>query len=655
MFELNADIIEYQNNIIQAVGKIDVFYKKCLLNTQSILYKKPYLFSFHPTLIQDEQKNKIFTEKVIIDTKNNLIYTKKIRIRLNNLSSLSGATCVKDNQNNFVIKNAKFTTCYSCKKKPTWYIKAKKVTYNSKEIIYTHAFFYIQDIPVFYLPYFFHPNPKIKYKAGILVPILSYAKKLGFYTKIPVYYPFNERSDIEFTPILSQKKNIWIGGVRYFAAKNTFCLKTSYTYFKKKKWHINLKNQYYFSQKTRISIAIHRTNDLDYLIDYPIEKNITGFLHNNKKNLKSYGFLEHFNNKHYLLTGGYFFQTDSFKKKQIIAPHFYYNYFTHHNNFEYNFELEFESIKHNPYKKYNNFLQNILDIGYKKNINGFIFEQHFSNKTNLFHMNSKKKEKKKWRKYFFPLSQTTISYPVLISANQSIEPILQFNSQFKDNLLLKKKYSVLQLDRNNLFSIYREHNLDTNEISSRIVSGLKYDMVHSQLYTTGIFLGMSHEKSFKNPQYISEIKTGSNKLSFIHKNLFSQKKLYISETGIAFGKKYKVNTAHIYAREKDKKNHQLQWQITFPIRKYIECSYAQVYQLGYKISKKEKRNLNQFLVLKYQDECARLEIGFFIDGYNQKRKARNYGAICTFSLNKLGNLDLAKSSYTLPSFVRSPC
>ena len=71
---------------------------------------------------------------------------------------------------------------------------------NWKQIEYKHAILKVYDVPVFYFPKFFHPDPTVKRKSGFLVPVYGSSDNLGSWVNIPYYKVINEEKDITFNP-----------------------------------------------------------------------------------------------------------------------------------------------------------------------------------------------------------------------------------------------------------------------------------------------------------------------------------------------------------------------------------------------------------------------------------------------------------------------
>ena len=61
----------------------------------------------------------------------------------------------------------------------------------------------IYDIPVFYFPKFFHPDPTVKRKSGFLIPALkSSTNNTENYLSIPYFHVISENKDLTLSPRL---------------------------------------------------------------------------------------------------------------------------------------------------------------------------------------------------------------------------------------------------------------------------------------------------------------------------------------------------------------------------------------------------------------------------------------------------------------------
>jgi len=113
------------------------------------------------------------------------------------------------------LTNASFTTCKECKgKSPIWKIKAKEIIYNKvkQEISYKHAILEAYAIPIFYVPYFFHPSPDADRKTGFLAPSFKENSDLGMQVSTPYYINLAPTYDATITPTITSKEGLILSG-----------------------------------------------------------------------------------------------------------------------------------------------------------------------------------------------------------------------------------------------------------------------------------------------------------------------------------------------------------------------------------------------------------------------------------------------------------
>ena len=116
---------------------------------------------------------------------------------------LYGVTSKKEN-NLTIVNKGSFTSCGLNDGCPPWHIKAQKITHNQtkKQLIYDHAFLNVYNVPVFYFPKFFHPDPTVKRQSGLLKPQINSSDRLGSSILIPYFHVISDTKDLTLTPTL---------------------------------------------------------------------------------------------------------------------------------------------------------------------------------------------------------------------------------------------------------------------------------------------------------------------------------------------------------------------------------------------------------------------------------------------------------------------
>ena len=191
--------------------------------------------------IIDIKKNKYFFKELYVDTKKNEIIGSDVSVILDQenfgVSEQSDPRFVAND-----ILMTKYKTDLSkgvftvCKKRdgkcPPWSLKAKKIIHDrlKKTIYYKHATLKFYDIPIFYFPRFFHPDPTVKRQSGLLTPFLTVSTSVGTGFGLPYYWAFSNDKDLTFTPKVYTKENILFLNEYRQAFKNGFLtLDTSFT------------------------------------------------------------------------------------------------------------------------------------------------------------------------------------------------------------------------------------------------------------------------------------------------------------------------------------------------------------------------------------------------------------------------------------------
>ena len=108
------------------------------------------------------------------------------------------------NENIVVLNKAIFTSCKKNDSCPPWSIKANKITHDrvNQNILYNNAVLNLYDVPVFYFPKFFHPDPSVERRSGLLQPRLNNSNVLGSSIHMPYFYKISDNKDLTFKPTI---------------------------------------------------------------------------------------------------------------------------------------------------------------------------------------------------------------------------------------------------------------------------------------------------------------------------------------------------------------------------------------------------------------------------------------------------------------------
>tara|TARA_B100001057_G_C22867799_1_gene957343 strand:+ start:1431 stop:3815 length:2385 start_codon:yes stop_codon:yes gene_type:complete len=184
--------------------------------------KKKHILKIQDLFLKDFKNNNFKTELAFINTKSKKLFGKDVEINLDNKSfnrnndpRLKGRSIIND-ENFTEVQKGIFTTCKRNDKCPPWQLSAEQIQHDKKKkvINYKNALLKVYDVPVFYFPKFFHPDPTVDRKSGFLIPTLSESSNSGNYLSLPYFKVVSDNKDFTFTP--------------RFYASDKFLLQTEY-------------------------------------------------------------------------------------------------------------------------------------------------------------------------------------------------------------------------------------------------------------------------------------------------------------------------------------------------------------------------------------------------------------------------------------------
>ena len=236
-----------------------------------------------------------------------------------------------------VAERGLYTACDLCAddphKPPLWQLRATRVTDDSEsqDVIYRDAVVELDGVPIFYTPYFSHPEPSVKRRQGLLAPMGGSNSSLGTFVRMPYYFDVAPETDVTVTPTFSTKDGAQVSTEwrqRFDRASMRWV--TSFTYAdlvddngtdKGKKFRGDLFGEtlYNFDNEWRAGSKIALSTDKSYLSRYSIAHDDV---------LVNRGFLENFSGRNYAVADMYYFEDTrpgAQLKEPLVAPEIRFN------------------------------------------------------------------------------------------------------------------------------------------------------------------------------------------------------------------------------------------------------------------------------------------------------------------------------------------
>lgn len=226
---------------------------------------------------------------------------------------------------------AVYSTCETCRENPgrapLWQIRADRVIHDEQEKVveYYDATMQIAGIPVAYFPYFWHADPSVKRKSGLLFPDFGLSSFLGTFYRQPYYWVISPSSDATIAPMVTTKR----GGILFGEYRRRFnagfaTAGGSVTYdTEETRWrgHFTSTGRFSLDQTWRAGWDVQRSSDQTYLRRYRV-----GAI-DNASVLVSTPFVEGFGRNFYARADANFYQglgsLDSARRIPIVLPRLY--------------------------------------------------------------------------------------------------------------------------------------------------------------------------------------------------------------------------------------------------------------------------------------------------------------------------------------------
>ena len=451
IYNFSADKLTYSqdNSVVEATGNVvaknqegkqiaadKIIYNKTIqqLNTfgnskfsdgkSGTLFAESFEYNLEKKIITaeknvkfiDKEKNTYYFSKLNADDKFDEIIGYDINADLNKQNLKSGdkfnefieprfsgkSASIKNNIT--IVKDARFTTCKKTNETDGcayWNLNAGELIHDKeqKKITYKNASLDLNNIPVFYLPYFAHPDPTVKRESGFLPPTLAnLGGDIGSSLKIPYFYPLSESSDFTVSPVYYFKQNpLLLGEYREKFKNGDLSLEGGFTQGYKEvtatktdgSRHHFYGNLYLtFNEKildqTIFNTKIQHVNNPTYLRVNKINSTNDGFKRNlvkeddtkltNEIYLNSFGKTENFNIK----TATYrdISITKNSDQYSYLLPELSYSKYSLFDNNNLSFSSIFKSLNSNTNQNKSSFINNLdystqefynndLGIGYK--------------------------------------------------------------------------------------------------------------------------------------------------------------------------------------------------------------------------------------------------------------------------------------------------
>ncbi|MBA4249239.1 MAG: hypothetical protein C0432_00760 [Candidatus Puniceispirillum sp.] len=301
------------------------------------------------------------------------IQLEPFEIKFGDNYTFNGKSAIRKNAQVSIMKDSHYTACKTCHNQaPFWSIKAEEIQRDEEEetISYKNIFLKIKSVPVLYLPYFSHPDPRVKRKSGFIRPILSKSNDLGYVLGTPIFYIFDSTQDMTITPVfMSAQGALLKSEYRKMLKEGLFSVDGSITRTQKsvqqisedetplkslERWYIHSNADFAINNEQSIAFDLARASDTTFLARYatPLERPLLI----TNRTIPSYARWNYDAKSYYVFIDAHSFQTDQPDTAPLILPRLESEYFNHNELGLFRIQANYTHIQRHQFLTYANAL-----------------------------------------------------------------------------------------------------------------------------------------------------------------------------------------------------------------------------------------------------------------------------------------------------------
>ena len=322
----SADEVQNDANtdIVTASGNVEIIRQNLTLNADKVKYNRNtgQITALGHVVLLEKNGNTIYADEINLSDHLQEVDVQNIRVILLDKTRLAASSFHKKANDRKILRKAIYSPCDVCdEKSPLWQIKSRKVLHDpiGQNVEYQHAFLEIKDVPVFYSPYFSHPDPSVKHRSGFLFPRFLSNNYLGAAVQPQYFWDISPHENIIFNPIISTDKDPVYSMIlsKYFYrgelnASGTF-LQDKDEKKKENRGNLFLFGRYEINDYWVADTDINYASDHNYLKDMSLPKKDDSWLTSRIR-------FQAFDNRDYASIEGYYYDLLSYNLQKSNKP-----------------------------------------------------------------------------------------------------------------------------------------------------------------------------------------------------------------------------------------------------------------------------------------------------------------------------------------------
>ena len=228
---LDADniYVNEADNTVIAEGNVEAKYEGRVLRSDRLVYDRNTnrVRASGNVIILDTDGTENFADEIETDANLQDGYAIGYSTRIPNGGLAVAESAVRTSSGYNALDKVVYTSCELCEEDdtPTWALRARRAVLNqdAQMMSYRDAVLEVAGVPVFYLPYFAHPDPSSERRSGLLAPDFGTSSKLGVFYQQPYYWAISPYQELTISPKVMAnvnplmevhyRKRFWSGSV----------------------------------------------------------------------------------------------------------------------------------------------------------------------------------------------------------------------------------------------------------------------------------------------------------------------------------------------------------------------------------------------------------------------------------------------------------
>ena len=197
----SADELTNDENsgLITASGEVEIEYNNMRLKTDKLIYDQnnDVVTANGNVRLYSSDGSIVYSDEVVLSEQMTTGEMHHIKVLLKDKSHVFAESFKKKNNQKKQLAYATYTPCDMCDaQSPLWSISARKVQHDEKSqnVHYNDAVIKVKNVPIFYTPFFSHPDPSVKRRSGFLAPSMGSSNYLGTVVQPRYFWAVNDQT-----------------------------------------------------------------------------------------------------------------------------------------------------------------------------------------------------------------------------------------------------------------------------------------------------------------------------------------------------------------------------------------------------------------------------------------------------------------------------